>query len=108
MMLLSSGRVSTLALVNAIALVVGTAARADDIEAPETSPRVLFSNLETTPLPLEEDAYATSFGIRKGLGLQVVKPIEVNDHKYELKLGGPFLKSPTKQKSLGLKFELRF
>jgi hypothetical protein len=102
------GRVPTLALVNAIALIAGSAIRADDIAAPATPPQLLFSSGVRISSPLEEDIYTPGFGVRKGVGVQLVKPVEINDHKYELKLAGPFLKSATKQKSVGLKFELRF
>jgi len=102
------GRAPTLALVHAIALVAGTAARADDVEAPEAPPRVLLSSSVAGLSSGKADDFASSFGIRKGVGIQVVKPVEVNDHQYEIHLAGPLVKSGSKKKSLGLKFELRF
>jgi len=105
---LSLGRAPTFALLNAIALLVGSRAAADDSEAPRASARVLFSGVEWAASPVGADADPASLGIQKGLGVAIVKPLELNDHKYELGFGGPFLKSGTKHKSLGLKFELRF
>jgi len=105
-------RVSTIALANVVLLVVVTAAHADEIEKPV---RVLltdtFTDTFTDTAPFEEDepgVFTTRFGIRKGRGFQFVRPIELNEKKYEFNLSGPIVKSGTKKKSLGLSFEIRF
>jgi hypothetical protein len=105
---MSFERVSTIALANVFLLVVVTAAKADEIEKPA---RVLLTDTFTATAPFEEDetgAFTTSFGIRKGRGFQFVRPIELNEKKYEFNLSGPIVKSGTKKKSLGLTFEFRF
>jgi hypothetical protein len=101
-------RVPMIALANVFLLVVGTAVHADEIEAPG---RVLLADIFAVTAPFEEDEtepFTTSFGIRKGRGFQLVRPIELNEKKYEFNLSGPIVKSGTKKKSLGLIFELRF
>jgi hypothetical protein len=101
-------RVPMIALANTLLLIGGTAARADEIEAPG---RVLLADMFAATAPLEEDElerFTTSFGIRKGRGFQLVRPIEFNEEKYEFNLSGPIVKSGTKKKSFGLSFELRF
>jgi hypothetical protein len=106
------GRVPAIALANAILLTISSTAQADETEASTSPPNVLLSS--TLPLssplssPLEEDRFAPSFGIRKGRGFQVVKPIEYNDRAYEIKLSGPIFKSGSRKKNFGLNFELRF
>jgi hypothetical protein len=106
--LLPLGNIQTIALANVVSLVFGIAVYADDNELPE---RFLLADMLAIPSPFEEnesDGFATSFGIRKGRGVQVVRPIEVNDRIYELNLSGPIVKSGTRKKSFGLSFELRF
>lgn len=101
-------RVPTIALANVLSLVVGIAVHADEIEAPE---RILLADMFATTSPLEQDEsnrFATSFGIRRGRGFQLVRSIELNEKKYEFNLSGPIVKSGTKKKSLGLSFEVRF
>ena len=101
-------RTLTIVFTNSVALVVGITLHADEIETPE---RVLLADMFATTSPSEAEAsnqFSTNFGIRKGRGIQLVRPIEVNDRKYELNLSGPILKSGTKKKSFGLSFELRF
>jgi hypothetical protein len=101
-------RVPMIALTNALLLVVGTAVHADEIEVPE---RILLADMFAVTAPLEGDEsrrLTTSFGIRKGRGFQLVRPIELNEKKYEFNLSGPIVKSGTKKKSFGLSFELRF
>ncbi len=99
------GRVRVIALANAILLTLGNPAHADEIEAP---PSVLLSNELPLAPPPDEDRFSPSLGIRKGRGFQVVKPIEMNDRKYEFYLSGPLVKSGSRKKSLGLNFEFRF
>ena len=101
----SLGRVSVVALANAILLTLGNPIHADEIEAP---PNVLFSSEWPLSPPPDDDRYSPRLGIRKGRGFQVVKPIEMNDRKYEFNLSGPLVKSKSKKKSLGLSFEFRF
>lgn len=101
-------RVSTVALANVILLVFVTAAHADEIEKPA---RVLLTDTFTDTAPFEQDepgVFTTRFGIRKGRGFQLVRPIELNEKEYEFNLSGPIVKSGTKKKSLGLSFEIRF
>jgi hypothetical protein len=101
-------RVPTIVFANALSLVVGLAAYPDEVEAPR---RVLLADMFSTASPFEEDEserFTTSFGIRKGRGFQLVRPIEFNDKKYVFHLSGPIVKSGTKKKSFGLSFELRF
>jgi hypothetical protein len=101
----SIGRVPVVVLVNAMLLTLGNPIGADEIEAP---PNVLFSSeWPLSPAPVD-DGFSPRFGIRKGRGFQVVKPIEVNDRKYEFNLSGPVVKSKSKKKSFGLHFEFRF
>jgi hypothetical protein len=101
-------RVPMIVFANALSLFVGLVAHADQVEAPR---RVLLADMFSTAAAFEEDEskrFATSFGIRKGRGFQLVRPIEFNDKKYVFNLSGPIVKSGTKKKSFGLSFELRF
>ena len=101
-------RVPMIALANALLLAVGTAVHADAIEVPE---RVLLADMFAVTAPLEGDeskSFMTSFGIRKGRGFQLVRPIESSEEKYEFSLSGPIVKSGAKKTSFGLSFELRF
>ena len=105
---MQTGRISMVTLANVLSLVVGIAVNADEIEAPE---RVLLADMFTATALLDEDEserFATSFGIRKGRGFQLVRPVEFNEKKYVFNLSGPIIKSATKKKSIGLSFELRF
>ena len=102
------GCASVIALVNAILLTIGSALHADEVDPPPVLPRVLLSSELPLSSPLDEDRFSPSFGIRKGRGFQVVKPIEMNDRKYEFNVSGPLVKSGSKKKNLGLNFELRF
>jgi hypothetical protein len=99
----------TVALVNVLFLVWGNAVFADEVEA-STAPRsVLLSSM--IPLsPIDEDAlFDTTFGVRRGRGFQVMKPIEFNDRKLEFNLSGPIVKSKaSRKKKFGLAFEVRF
>jgi hypothetical protein len=99
------GRVPVIALANAIWLTLGSPVHADEIEAP---PNVLLSSELPLSPPPDDDRFSPRFGIRKGRGFQVVKPIEMNDRTYEFNLSGPVVKSKTKKKSFGLSFEFRF
>jgi hypothetical protein len=101
----SLGRVPGVVLANAILWTLGNPIYADEIEAP---PNVLLSSELPLSSPPEEDRCSPRFGIRKGRGFQVVKPIEMNDREYEFNLSGPVVKSKTKKKSFGLSFEFRF
>jgi len=108
MSVLPSSRVRAIALANLILLTLGGAAHADEIEAYPPPPSVLLSSMLPPSVPLAEDDFAPKFGVRKGRGFQFVQPIEVNDRTYEFNLSGPFVKAGSKQKNLGLVFELRF
>jgi hypothetical protein len=101
-------RAPMLALANAVLLTIGSASHADEVEAIPAPPRVLLSSDLPLVSPLDEDRFAPQFGIRKGRGFQVVKPIEMNDRKYEFNVSGPVVKSGSKKKSVGLNFEIRF
>jgi hypothetical protein len=101
-------RIPMIALTNVVSLIVGIAVHANEIEAPE---RVLLADMFAATSSLGEDGskrFTTNFGIRKGRGFQLVRPIEFNEKAYVFNLSGPIVKSGTKKKSFGLSFELRF
>ena len=102
------GRVTMIAIANVLLSIVDTAAHAEEIEAPG---RVLLADMLAVTGPLEEDEsnhFTTSFGIRRGRGFQLVRPIEFNEKEYVFNISGPIVKSGTRKKSFGLSFELWF
>jgi hypothetical protein len=97
--------IPVIVLVNALLFIFGRPSHADEIEV---FPDVLLPSELPFTSPIEDDPFSPRFGIRKGRGFQLVKPIEMNERKYEFNLSGPVVKSKTKKKSFGLNFEFRF
>jgi hypothetical protein len=97
-----------IAIANVLLLIIDTAVHADEIEEPG---RFLLADMLAITAPLEEDEsnrLTTSFGIRRGRGFQLIRPIEFNQKEYLFNLSGPIVKSGTRRKSFGLSFELWF